>query len=66
MGERERRTSRINMRLTPESLALIRTGAQAQNQDVTTFVIGAAVARSREVLAQQTEVTGNVGLAAFE
>jgi uncharacterized protein (DUF1778 family) len=63
---RARRTSRINMRLTPEDLELIRSGARAENQDLTTFVIGAALMRSRDVLGQHGEVTGNVGLAAFE
>lgn len=65
-SERARRTSRINMRLTPESMALIRAGAAAQDQDITTFVIGAAVIRARELLANQQEPMGNVGLAAFE
>lgn len=54
------------MRLTPESMALIRAGAAAQDQDITTFVIGAAVIRARELLANQQEPMGNVGLAAFE
>jgi uncharacterized protein (DUF1778 family) len=66
MGEQDRRTSRVNMRLTPDDLALLRSGAQTQHQDLTAFVLGAAIERARQVLKEPHEVTGNVGLAAFE
>jgi uncharacterized protein (DUF1778 family) len=66
MGERERRTSRMNMRLTPEELALLRSGAQMQHQDLTAFVLEAALERARQLSREPREVTGNVGLASFE
>ena len=43
------RTERLNMRLTPDALALIRDAAATQNQDVSAFVLGAALDRAREV-----------------
>jgi uncharacterized protein (DUF1778 family) len=66
MGEKDRRTSRMNMRLTPDDLALLKSGAQTQHQDPTTFVLEAALERARQVLKEPREVTGNLGLAAFE
>jgi uncharacterized protein (DUF1778 family) len=66
MGEKDRRTSRINMRLTPENLALLKSGAQTQHQDLTTFVLEAALERAHQVINEPREVTGNFGLAAFE
>jgi len=44
------RTARLDMRLTPQALLLIRGAAAAQNQDVTSFVLGAALDRARAVL----------------
>lgn len=44
------RSERLNMRLSPEALATIREAASAQQQDVSAFVLGAAMERSREVL----------------
>jgi uncharacterized protein (DUF1778 family) len=66
MGEKDRRTSRINMRLTPDDLALLKSGAQTQHQDLTTFVLEAALGRAHQVLNEPREVTGNYGFAAFE
>jgi uncharacterized protein (DUF1778 family) len=66
MGEKDRRTSRMNMRLTPDDLALLKTGAHTQHQDLTTFVLEAALERARQVINEPREVTGNFGLAAFE
>jgi uncharacterized protein (DUF1778 family) len=66
MGEKDRRTSRMNMRLTPDDLALLKSGAQIEHQDLTAFVLEAALERARQVLKEPREVTGNVGLAAFE
>ncbi len=66
MGKKERRTSRVNMRLTPENLAVLRVGAQVQQQDLTAFVLGAALERAHQLLKESRDVTGSVGLAAFE
>lgn len=50
--ESEAKSARINLRLNPESLETIRTAARIQQQDLTSFVLGAAMERSREVLAE--------------
>lgn len=50
------RTARLNMRLTPQALQLIREAAAAQSQDVTSFVLGAALDRARAVLTRQREL----------
>ena len=50
------RTARLNMRLTPQALRLIRDAAAAQNQDVTSFVLGAALDRARAVLMRDREL----------
>lgn len=44
------RSERLNMRLSPEALATIREAASAQQQDVSAFVLGAAMERARDVL----------------
>ncbi|WP_149203560.1 DUF1778 domain-containing protein [Actinotalea subterranea] len=44
------RSARLNMRLTPEALATIREAAAAQQQDVRSFVLGAAMDQARFVL----------------
>jgi len=44
------RSARLNMRLAPESLDTIRQAAAAQGQDVTSFVLGAAMEQARDVL----------------
>lgn len=44
------RSERLNMRLSPEALATIREAASAQQQDVSAFVLGAAMERAREIL----------------
>jgi uncharacterized protein (DUF1778 family) len=54
------------MRLTPENLAVLRAGAQVQQQDLTAFVLGAALERAHQLLKESHDVTGSVGLAAFE
>jgi uncharacterized protein (DUF1778 family) len=48
----EAKSARINLRLSPESLEVIRAAANVQQQDVTSFVLGAAVERARAVLAE--------------
>jgi uncharacterized protein (DUF1778 family) len=51
----ERRTARLNMRLTPDALELLREAARQQNQDITTFVLSAALERTRDVLNRSDE-----------
>ena len=41
------------MRISPEALETLREAAAAQQQDVTSFVLGAAMERSRTVLMEQ-------------
>ncbi len=48
----EAKSARINLRLNPESLETIRAAASAQQQDLTSFVLGAAMERARAVLAE--------------
>lgn len=50
------RTARLNMRLTPQALFLIREAAAAQNQDITSFVLGAALDKARTVLTRDHEL----------
>ena len=58
------RSARLNMRISPDALESIREAASAQQQDVTSFVLGAAMERARAVLVEErllqltpTEVT---------
>lgn len=44
------RSARLNMRVASEALAVIREAAAAQQQDVTSFVLGAAMDQARSVL----------------
>lgn len=44
------RSERLNMRVAPEPLATIREAAAAQQQDVSAFVLGAAMEHARDVL----------------
>lgn len=44
------RSERLNMRLSPDALATIREAAAVQQQDVSAFVLGAAMEHAREVL----------------
>jgi uncharacterized protein (DUF1778 family) len=48
----EAKSARINLRLNPESLETIRAAANLQQQDLTSFVLGAAMERARAVLAE--------------
>ena len=48
----EAKSARINLRLSPESLETIRAAASVQQQDLTSFVLGAAMERARSVLAE--------------
>lgn len=44
------RSERLNMRLSPDALATIREAAAVQQQDVSAFVLGAAMEHAREML----------------
>lgn len=46
------KTARLNVRLSAEALETIKTAANVQQQDVTSFVLGAALERARAVLAE--------------
>ena len=46
------KSARINLRLNPESLETIRAAAGVQQQDLTSFVLGAAMERARAVLTE--------------
>ncbi len=46
------RSKRMNMRLTPEAYDTIKHAAEIQQQDLTSFVLGAALERARAVLAE--------------
>ena len=48
----EAKSARINLRLNPESLEMIRAAAGVQQQDLTSFVLGAAMERARAVLTE--------------
>jgi uncharacterized protein (DUF1778 family) len=48
----EAKSARINLRLSPDSLETIRAAAHVQQQDLTSFVLGAAMERARAVLAE--------------
>lgn len=46
------KSERLNLRCTVEALATLREAAEAQGQDLTSFVLGAALDRARSVLAE--------------
>lgn len=48
----EAKSARINLRLSPEALETVRAAASVQQQDLTSFVLGAAMERARAVLAE--------------
>lgn len=47
------RTARLNMRLSPEALDMLREAAAAQQQDLSAFVLGAAMERARNTLIEE-------------
>ena len=53
--------SRINMRVSEENLALIKSAAVENDQDMTSFVLGAALDKARSVLieARVTRLTAD-------
>lgn len=46
------KSERLNLRCSPETVATLREAAEAQGQDLTSFVMGAALDRARSVLAE--------------
>ena len=46
------RNKRINMRLTQEAYDTIKQAVELQQQDLTSFILGAALERARAVLAE--------------
>jgi uncharacterized protein (DUF1778 family) len=46
------KTERLNLRCSSDSLALLREAAEAQGQDLTSFMLGASLDRARAVLAE--------------
>lgn len=52
MDEQITKSERMNLRVSPESLATLREAAALQGQDLTSFVMGAALERARAVLAE--------------
>jgi uncharacterized protein (DUF1778 family) len=52
MATDQSKTDRLNLRLSREAAETIRGAAAVQQQDVTSFVLGAALERARAVLAE--------------
>lgn len=50
------RTERLNMRLTPEARKELVLGAEVSNQDLTSFVIGAALEKARRVILERNVI----------
>lgn len=46
------KSERLNVRVSTEALAMIKDAANIQQQDLTSFVLGAAMERARTVLAE--------------
>ncbi len=46
------KTERMNLRCNAETIATLREAAELQGQDLTSFVLGAALDRARSVLAE--------------
>lgn len=46
------KTDRINLRCTSETMRTLRAAAEVQDQDLTSFVLGASLDRARQVLAE--------------
>ncbi len=44
------RSERLNMRISPEALELLRAAAAKQQQDLSAFVLGTAMERARAIL----------------
>lgn len=50
------RTERIEARVTPEALALVRGAAEIQGRSISAFVMAAAEAAARKALAEQAVI----------
>lgn len=51
------RSTRLNMRIAPTALDEIKAAAMANQQDVSAFVLGAAMDKARSVMIEQTLIT---------
>ncbi len=49
----ETKTERLNLRLSSEALATVREAASLQQQDLTSFILGAALERARAILTEE-------------
>ncbi len=54
MSAETTRTARVNMRIAPDALELLRAAAERQQQDLSAFVLGAAIERARAVLLEES------------
>jgi uncharacterized protein (DUF1778 family) len=52
MDEQQTKSERLNLRVSADALATLREAASVQGQDMTSFVMGAALERARAVLAE--------------
>ncbi len=52
MDEQTAKSERLNLRVSPETLSTVKEAAALQGQDMTSFVMGAALERARAVLAE--------------
>jgi uncharacterized protein (DUF1778 family) len=52
MDEQMTKAGRLNLRVSSDALTTIREAAAVQGQDMTSFVMGAALERARSVLAE--------------
>lgn len=52
MDEQSAKSERLNLRVSAAALSTVREAAALQGQDMTSFVMGAALERSRAVLAE--------------
>lgn len=52
MDEQNNKNQRLNLRVSEETLDTVREAAALQGQDMTSFVMGAALERARAVLAE--------------
>lgn len=46
------RTARLNMRISPEALDLLKSAAARQQQDLSAFILGTAMERARAILVE--------------
>lgn len=53
MSELNLRTARLNMRITPDALEDIKAAAALNNQDVSSFVLSAALDNARDILVRE-------------